>query len=132
MDPHSTRSQFNRRTPKAGPLSRSVSEKSLIQDNAKMPSKKRAKTDTLVRRPIATNSRVKQDEMMKRDMYLLFVTNALQEKLNVMSFLCFLKKKIHILYRAILRLSMNSSLNSTYTLAHHLPLFPNQLLASLM
>jgi len=90
MDAHSTHLQFNRRAPKAGPPPRSVSEKSLVQDNANMPSKKRAKPDTLVRRPIATNSRVKQDEMLKRDMYLSFVTNALQEKLNVMScFLCF-------------------------------------------
>ncbi|KNZ77234.1 RNA polymerase I-specific transcription initiation factor rrn3 [Termitomyces sp. J132] len=35
---------------------------------------------SLVRRPIATNSRVKQDEKYKKDMYLSFVNNALQQK----------------------------------------------------
>lgn len=92
MDPHSTHSQFNRRAPKVGPPSRSQSEKSLIQDNPKMPPKKRARTDPtsplLLRRPIATNSRVKQDEMLKRDMYLSFVKNALQQKLNVCLVFC--------------------------------------------
>lgn len=34
-------------------------------------------------RPIATNSRVKQDEQFKKDMFLAFVNNALLEKLNV-------------------------------------------------
>ena len=37
----------------------------------------------LVQRPIATNSRVKQDERYRKDMYLAFVNNALQEKVNV-------------------------------------------------
>ncbi|KAG6854356.1 hypothetical protein C0991_007861 [Blastosporella zonata] len=36
----------------------------------------------LVRRPIATNSRVKQDEKYRKDMYLSFVNNALQQKAN--------------------------------------------------
>jgi RNA polymerase I-specific transcription initiation factor RRN3 len=52
-----------------------------------MSPKKRAKTDEtsnlLIRRPIATNSRVKQDEMVRRNMYLSFITNALQQKSNV-------------------------------------------------
>ena len=39
--------------------------------------------DLLLRRPIATNSRVKQDELFKRDMYLSFVSNALRQKINV-------------------------------------------------
>ena len=86
MDPHSTRSQFNRRGPKAGPPSRNTSEKISMQDTVKMPSN-RAKTDEtsnlLIRRPIATNSRVKQDEMVRRNMYLSFVINALQQKSNV-------------------------------------------------
>ncbi|KAG5639716.1 hypothetical protein H0H81_005899 [Sphagnurus paluster] len=34
----------------------------------------------LVRRPIATNSRVKQDEKYRKDMYLSFVRNALHQK----------------------------------------------------
>ncbi|KAG5648819.1 hypothetical protein DXG03_000168 [Asterophora parasitica] len=39
-------------------------------------------TALLVRRPIATNSRVKQDEKYRKDMYLAFVHNALQQKSN--------------------------------------------------
>ncbi|EAU84392.1 ribosomal DNA transcription factor Rrn3 [Coprinopsis cinerea okayama7 len=34
----------------------------------------------LIRRPIATNSRIKQGENLRRDMYLAFVNNALQEQ----------------------------------------------------
>jgi RNA polymerase I-specific transcription initiation factor RRN3 len=86
MDPHSTHSQFNRRGPKAGPLSRPTSEKNSTQDTVKMLPKKGEKTDDtdlFIRRPIATNSRVKQDEMIRRNMYLSFVTNAFQLKSNV-------------------------------------------------
>uniref|UniRef100_D8PQZ2 RNA polymerase I-specific transcription initiation factor RRN3 n=1 Tax=Schizophyllum commune (strain H4-8 / FGSC 9210) TaxID=578458 RepID=D8PQZ2_SCHCM len=36
----------------------------------------------LVRRPIATNSRIRQDEQYRKDMYLAFVNNALQQKLE--------------------------------------------------
>ncbi|TRM67928.1 RNA polymerase I-specific transcription initiation factor RRN3 [Schizophyllum amplum] len=36
----------------------------------------------VVRRPIATNSRIRQDEQYRKDMYLAFVNNALQQKLN--------------------------------------------------
>jgi RNA polymerase I-specific transcription initiation factor RRN3 len=89
MDPHSTRSQFNRREPKAGPPSRVISEKIVTQDTVKMPPKKKAKTEEtcnlLIRRPIATNSRIKQDEIVKRNMFLSFVTNALERKSNVSS-----------------------------------------------
>ncbi len=53
--------------------------------------KTKAKTDgtpsLLIRRPIATNSRIRQDEMFKKDMYLSYVTNALQLKLTVSSIL---------------------------------------------
>jgi len=42
-----------------------------------------APASLLVQRPIATNSRVKQDEKYRRDMYLAFVNNALQQKSNV-------------------------------------------------
>ncbi|KAJ7632092.1 RNA polymerase I-specific transcription initiation factor RRN3 [Mycena rosella] len=67
MDPHSTLSQFNqRRAPKAGPISQKSS-----------PS-----TAALIRRPIATNSRVKQDEKYRKDMHLAFVNNALLQKAN--------------------------------------------------
>lgn len=34
-------------------------------------------------RPIATNSRVKQDEQFKKDMFLAYVNKAIREKLNV-------------------------------------------------
>ena len=77
MDPHSTFSRFNHRVTKAGPASRTV-------ERVKIPStsaKKLTQADLAVlRRPIATNSRVKQDEIVKRDMYLSFVSNALDQK----------------------------------------------------
>jgi len=34
-------------------------------------------------RPIATNSRVKQGEKYRKDMYLAYLNNALQQKANV-------------------------------------------------
>ncbi|CAA7260112.1 unnamed protein product [Cyclocybe aegerita] len=88
MDPHSRRSQFNHRAPKVGPPSRNIeTPPPKHSEQPKMPPKKsRSSTPTtatasfLVRRPIATNSRVKQDEVFKRDMYLSFVTNALEQK----------------------------------------------------
>ncbi|KAF8969326.1 RNA polymerase I-specific transcription initiation factor RRN3 [Flammula alnicola] len=92
MDPHSRRSQFNHRAPKAGPVSRTVEPISTPKaEPSKMPPRKTsssakasstASANLLIRRPIATNSRVKQDEIFKRDMYLSFVTNALQQKTN--------------------------------------------------
>ncbi|EDR12293.1 RNA polymerase I-specific transcription initiation factor RRN3 family protein [Laccaria bicolor S238N-H82] len=39
-----------------------------------------APSSLLIRRPIATNSRIKQDQNVRRDMYLAFVNNALHEK----------------------------------------------------
>ena len=52
-----------------------------------MPSRKPSiATKAVIRRPLATNSRVKQDEIFKRDMYLSFVSNALQQKTNVRLF----------------------------------------------
>ena len=80
MDPHSRLSQFNHRVTKAGPQSRN-------SDLLKMPS--RISTKAVIRRPIATNSRVKQDEILRRDMHLSFVSNALQQKINVCLFLLF-------------------------------------------
>ncbi|PFH51328.1 hypothetical protein AMATHDRAFT_59411 [Amanita thiersii Skay4041] len=82
MDPHSTLSQFNQRVPKAGPIPRSQeqmssqkrSQKRKIQPQLLSPS-----SDT-PERPIATNSRIKQDEKYRRDMYLAFVNNAVQQK----------------------------------------------------
>ncbi|KAF9567366.1 RNA polymerase I-specific transcription initiation factor RRN3 [Agrocybe pediades] len=89
MDPHSRRSQFNQRAPKSGPPSRNADIISTHKPEPKMPLKKTStsssETSLLIRRPIATNSRVKQDEIFKRDMYLSFVTNALQQKANGIS-----------------------------------------------
>ena len=86
MDPHSRRSQFNHRAPKAGPVSRNIESPQTVL-TSKMPQKKSRATATstnlLIRRPIATNSRVKQAENFKRDMYLSVVSNALQQKINV-------------------------------------------------
>jgi RNA polymerase I-specific transcription initiation factor RRN3 len=41
-------------------------------------------------RPIATNSRIKQGERFRKDMYLAFVNNALQQKIIVRAPLCLL------------------------------------------
>jgi hypothetical protein len=100
MDPHSRLNQFNQRGPKSGPLptSRFTSDtlhKPPLEMFSSMPPSSTSKskkpgsklfTSTptlLVRRPIATNSRIKQNENYRKDMYLAFVNNALQQKLNV-------------------------------------------------
>ncbi|KAF8138953.1 RNA polymerase I-specific transcription initiation factor RRN3-domain-containing protein [Boletus edulis] len=75
MDPHSTHSQFNQRTAQPPKIA--------IEKYAKSPSP--AKADrllSLAQRPIATNSRVRQGEQFKRDMFIAFINKALQEKLN--------------------------------------------------
>lgn len=91
MDPHSTHSRFNHRAPKSGPMSRN--QESLLAQKpepvrlpprkASSKASKEASANLFLRRPIATNSRVKQDELFKRDMYLSFVSNALQQKTTV-------------------------------------------------
>ncbi|KAF8165598.1 RNA polymerase I-specific transcription initiation factor RRN3 [Crassisporium funariophilum] len=88
MDPHSRRSQFNQRAPRAGPLNRHLEsiplQKAPAESASKMASSKKssasATTTVLIRRPIATNSRIKQDDAFRRDMYLSFVSNALHQK----------------------------------------------------
>ncbi|KAG6885615.1 hypothetical protein C0993_012362 [Termitomyces sp. T159_Od127] len=87
MDPHSRHSQFNYRVPKSGPKAinpKSIDfithQKSPVDPKRPMPEKSDSISSLLVRRPIATNSRVKQDEKYKKDMYLSFVNNALQQK----------------------------------------------------
>ncbi|KAF5363263.1 hypothetical protein D9756_000229 [Leucocoprinus leucothites] len=100
MDPHSRLNQFNHRGPKSGPLpsSRFVSEmppKPSLSAFSSAPSpststtkpKPRSNLSTsisspLVRRPIASNSRIRQNESYRKDMYLAFVNNALQQKLE--------------------------------------------------
>ncbi|EGO01992.1 hypothetical protein SERLA73DRAFT_159088 [Serpula lacrymans var. lacrymans S7.3] len=90
MDPHSRLSQFNHRTPKSGPVS-SVNRfmdpqpKVTLEKFTKRSSSKPSPANTsslFTQRPIATNSRVKQDEKYKKDLYLAFVNDALQQKLN--------------------------------------------------
>ncbi|PBL02973.1 RNA polymerase I-specific transcription initiation factor RRN3 [Armillaria gallica] len=90
MDPHSRLSQFNHRTPKSGPQNSRFMEAPLPKPSlATFPGKQSRKSSAttpssssllLVRRPIATNSRVKQDEKYRNEMYLSFITSALQEK----------------------------------------------------
>ncbi|KAJ7126373.1 RNA polymerase I-specific transcription initiation factor RRN3 [Mycena crocata] len=93
MDPHSTLSQFNqRRTPKAGPISLKFmdvqQQKPALDSFTKRPSASRKASPSpamVIRRPIATNSRIKsinQDEKYRKDMYLAFVNNALLQKAN--------------------------------------------------
>ncbi|KAK0230372.1 RNA polymerase I-specific transcription initiation factor RRN3 [Armillaria fumosa] len=90
MDPHSRLNQFNHRTPKSGPQNSRFMEAPLPKPSlATFPGKQSRKSSAaavssssllLVRRPIATNSRVKQDEKYRNEMYLSFITSALQEK----------------------------------------------------
>ncbi|KAI0751039.1 RNA polymerase I-specific transcription initiation factor RRN3 [Daedaleopsis nitida] len=98
MDPHSRFSRFNARQTKAGPLastSRYMDQPPkprIVLDN--LPTKSGPKTPSTPKRsssisssstlyaerPIATNSRVKQDEQYRKDMHLAFVNNALHMK----------------------------------------------------
>ncbi|KAM6496105.1 RNA polymerase I-specific transcription initiation factor RRN3 [Amanita muscaria] len=81
MDPHSTLSQFNQRHPKAGPMARSQDSVAIPKRAAKRPKLQSFNSSpVLTERPIATNSRIKQDEKYRRDMYLIFVNDALQKK----------------------------------------------------
>ncbi|KAJ3710264.1 RNA polymerase I-specific transcription initiation factor RRN3 [Lentinula raphanica] len=97
MDPHSRFSHFdNKRNPKAGPPS--LAQRPRFMDNSVKPnldnfasmkqqSRKNPESyddgsSILARRPYVTNSRVKQEEKSRKDMYLAFVNNALQEKGN--------------------------------------------------
>ncbi|KAJ7639197.1 RNA polymerase I-specific transcription initiation factor RRN3 [Roridomyces roridus] len=88
MDPHSTRSQFNQRAPKAGPKAHKYMEmpKPALEPFPKRPASASRKPSPspvgLINRPIATNSRVKQDEKYRKDMHLAFVNNALLQKAN--------------------------------------------------
>ncbi|TFK55617.1 RNA polymerase I-specific transcription initiation factor RRN3 [Heliocybe sulcata] len=88
MDPHSRHSQFNQRQRKVGPLPPST--RYMEQTQVKAPGtgslKNRARssssTSLSVARPISTNSRIRQDEQYRKDMYLAFINNALQQKAN--------------------------------------------------
>ncbi|KAH9967034.1 RNA polymerase I-specific transcription initiation factor RRN3 [Lactifluus volemus] len=81
MDPHSRLSQFNQRPPKAGPAAIKSRHMDLLPLQ-KSPSLDRftKKFTHDLRRPIATNSRIKKNERFSKDMYLAFVNNALQQK----------------------------------------------------
>lgn len=86
---HSRHSQFNKRVPKSGPTPTArfmEPQPKLVLDNLTKSSGKSLKPSPVslsTSRPIATNSRVKQDEKYRKDMYLAFVNNALQQKANV-------------------------------------------------
>ncbi|CAK5262553.1 unnamed protein product, partial [Mycena citricolor] len=94
MDPHSTLSQYNqRRTRKAAPASIKYMEVQpvkppLLDSFPKRPtpshkaSSSSLSSPVVIRRPIATNSRVKQDEKYRKDLHLAFVNNALLQKAN--------------------------------------------------
>ena len=77
MDPHSTLSQFNQRLPKAGPVAMAVQKRPAKRVNFQSSSPPE--------RQIATNSRIKQDEKYRKEMYLAFINDALQKKLAVSS-----------------------------------------------
>ncbi|KAI0252066.1 RNA polymerase I-specific transcription initiation factor RRN3 [Lactifluus subvellereus] len=94
MDPHSRLSQFNQRPPKAGPAAIKSRQMDLLPHSMsplegftkRSPSARQSKPTKSsasigdLSRPIATNSRIKQDERFRKDMYLAFVNNALHQK----------------------------------------------------
>ncbi|KAI0278642.1 RNA polymerase I-specific transcription initiation factor RRN3-domain-containing protein [Russula aff. rugulosa BPL654] len=105
MDPHSRLSQYNQRPPKAGPtipnqrqmdsLGKSPSLDGFAKRSQQHTRQSRARHRKLssslssptsptlpddLSRPIATNSRIKQGDRLRKDMYLAFVNNALQQK----------------------------------------------------
>ncbi|KZT71473.1 RNA polymerase I-specific transcription initiation factor RRN3 [Daedalea quercina L-15889] len=94
MEPHSRLSQFNVRQPKAGPVASNLrfmesQQKSTdpvenFKKRPDAPSRRSfsSSTSLYASRPIATNSRVKQDEQYRQRGYLVFVNNALQQKNN--------------------------------------------------
>jgi RNA polymerase I-specific transcription initiation factor RRN3 len=98
MDPHSRLSQFNQRPPKSGPYmptSRFMEPSPkpkldyLPKRSSSAPSAQKSPSSPLLLtpRPIATNSRIKNDEKFRKDMYLSFINNALQQNANVSRFL---------------------------------------------
>ncbi|KIK67716.1 hypothetical protein GYMLUDRAFT_36459 [Collybiopsis luxurians FD-317 M1] len=92
MDVHSRFSHFdNKRNPKAGP--QSIAQKPRFMDSQLKPNldnfssakqqRKSSNSESIpVPRPFVTNSRVKQEEKTRKNMYLAFVNNALQEKIS--------------------------------------------------
>jgi RNA polymerase I-specific transcription initiation factor RRN3 len=88
MDPHSRLSQFNNRPPKSGPLpprarrmDSSLPKPTLPADKTASPPPKSSTPAALIDlRPIATNSRVKQNQQLHHDLHLAYVNNALQQK----------------------------------------------------
>ncbi|KZT05644.1 RNA polymerase I-specific transcription initiation factor RRN3 [Laetiporus sulphureus 93-53] len=98
MDLHSRFIQCNVRQPKAGPTATSLRHLEppqmfvfSLEDfkersaSSKQWSSSASELALDVSRPIATNSRIKQDEQYRKDMYLAFVRNALQQKTNGIS-----------------------------------------------
>ncbi|ESK95127.1 ribosomal dna transcription factor rrn3 [Moniliophthora roreri MCA 2997] len=89
MDVHSRFSQFDNQSKrtKAGPqatkpriMADSSPKAQLPRKTSNAASSSSANASLFIRRPIATNSRVKQDEKTRKDMYLSFVNNALHQK----------------------------------------------------
>ncbi|KAF8521855.1 RNA polymerase I-specific transcription initiation factor RRN3 [Gautieria morchelliformis] len=82
---HSNSSPFNQRQPKAGPSTiplrhhQDSTQKSMENPNLKR-STAASKDGIATQRPVISNSRVKQDEKYRKDMYLVFVNNALLQK----------------------------------------------------
>ncbi|KZT24585.1 RNA polymerase I-specific transcription initiation factor RRN3 [Neolentinus lepideus HHB14362 ss-1] len=87
MDPHSRHSQFNKRQRKVGPVPPNTRYMEQVKaapatDNVKKRAGSFPSPALSTIRPIASNSRVRQDEKYRKDMYLAFINNALQQKAN--------------------------------------------------
>ena len=88
MDPHSRLSQYNSRPLKAGPLTQNTWTPPMDKRKQAGSRKQQFETSTLllIARPVATNSRVKKTQKLHRDMHLVFVNNALENKSQVRTF----------------------------------------------
>ncbi|KZS88162.1 RNA polymerase I-specific transcription initiation factor RRN3 [Sistotremastrum niveocremeum HHB9708] len=92
MNPHSVRSQYNQRPPRTGSLPPSSRPMNIHKPSDPIllnkPSKEtndvplKSKDVNIPTRPIASNSRIRRDSGYRKDMYLAFVHNALQQKLK--------------------------------------------------
>lgn len=83
---HSNTSPFNQRQPKAGPsvVALRYHQDSTSKSVTELPKRTPSFKDSMASpRPIITNSRIKQDENYRKDMYLAFVNNALLQKSKV-------------------------------------------------
>ena len=114
MDPHSRLVQYNHRPPKAGPPIQIT--RTPLMDRKKQPGSQRHQpgdsTLPFTARPIVTNSRITKTQKLHRDMYLVFVTNALERKSHVCILSTALTGALTSDHRETLKISKSWSVSS--------------------